>query len=224
MRPSLRSNVRDGRGRNKYNRRLGPKPNFSSIHRSYSSTHLSSHSSFPPHLDNEARIFFCRPRARPFRRCKSYPPRHGRTRLPDLPSPMLPSFLSSYLRSSTHLTKLTPTLDALVAAAGPEGQLPAARVIPLIQQLTVALNTASAQLAANPPGGVIVTDEVLAQLIQNVLDDLNTALNTLVSKLGLDGLLTPLDAAVVGLLKLAGSRYTSSTGSYIRHKCNTIVT
>ncbi|KAF8186978.1 hypothetical protein K438DRAFT_1023204 [Mycena galopus ATCC 62051] len=95
---------------------------------------------------------------------------------------------------------LTPTLDALVAAAGPEGQLPSASVIPLVQQLTAALNTASAQLAANPPGDMTVTDEVLAQLIQNVLDDLNTALNTLVPKLGLDGLLTPLDAAVAGLL------------------------
>ncbi|KAF8186876.1 hypothetical protein K438DRAFT_1765053 [Mycena galopus ATCC 62051] len=63
-----------------------------------------------------------------------------------------------------------------------------------------ALNTASAQLAANPPGDMTVTDEVLAQLIKNVLDDLNTALNTLVPKLGLDGLLTPLDAAVAGLL------------------------
>ncbi|KAF8186905.1 hypothetical protein K438DRAFT_2019623 [Mycena galopus ATCC 62051] len=71
---------------------------------------------------------------------------------------------------------LTPTPDALVAAAVPEGQLPSASVIPSLtlvsEKLTAALNTMSAQLAANPPGDITIADEVL--------DDLNTALNTLV--------------------------------------------
>ncbi|KAJ7819205.1 hypothetical protein B0H14DRAFT_3147570, partial [Mycena olivaceomarginata] len=43
-------------------------------------------------------------------------------------------------------------------------------------------------------------DEDLANLINEILDDVNTALNKLVPKLGLDGLLTPVDAAVSGLL------------------------
>ncbi|KAF8186914.1 hypothetical protein K438DRAFT_1973113 [Mycena galopus ATCC 62051] len=95
---------------------------------------------------------------------------------------------------------VTPTLDTLVTTAGPSGQLDTASVVPLVENLTAALNTAGAALASNPAGDMGATDQDLATLIQNVLDDLNTALNTLVPKLGLDGILSPLDAAISGLL------------------------
>ncbi|KAJ7760801.1 hypothetical protein B0H14DRAFT_3895692 [Mycena olivaceomarginata] len=95
---------------------------------------------------------------------------------------------------------LTPTLLAIIAASGPAGQLPTSSVVPLLDQLTAALNIASTQLASNAPGDMGANDEDLADLIHDVLDDVNTALNKLVPKLGLDGLLTPVDAAVSGLL------------------------
>ncbi|KAJ6487781.1 hypothetical protein C8R45DRAFT_1144179 [Mycena sanguinolenta] len=98
------------------------------------------------------------------------------------------------------IVAVTPTLAAIVAAAGPDGQLPSSSVVPLVEKLTDALNTAGAQLAATPPGDMGATDEALAQLIKQVLDDLNTALNTLVPKLGLNGILSPLDAALASLL------------------------
>ncbi|KAJ7359577.1 hypothetical protein DFH08DRAFT_952693 [Mycena albidolilacea] len=78
---------------------------------------------------------------------------------------------------------LTPTLLAIIAASGPAGQLPISSV-----------------LASNAPGDMGANDEDLADLIHDVLDDVNTALSKLVPKLGLDGLLTPVDAAVYGLL------------------------
>ncbi|KAJ7725598.1 hypothetical protein B0H14DRAFT_2641285 [Mycena olivaceomarginata] len=95
---------------------------------------------------------------------------------------------------------LTPTLLAIIAASGPAGQLPTSSVVPLLDQLTAALNIANTQLASNAPGDMGANDEDLADLIHDVLDDVNTALNKLVPKLGLDGLLTPVDAAVSGLL------------------------
>ncbi|KAJ7858755.1 hypothetical protein B0H13DRAFT_2356425 [Mycena leptocephala] len=72
---------------------------------------------------------------------------------------------------------ITPRIAAIVAGAGPEGQLPTASVIPLLGNLAI-----------------------LAKLVEDTLDDVNTALNTLVPKLGLDAVLTPLDGALTGLL------------------------
>ncbi|KAJ7359536.1 hypothetical protein DFH08DRAFT_1038382 [Mycena albidolilacea] len=95
---------------------------------------------------------------------------------------------------------LTPTLLAIIASSGPAGQLPTSSVVPLLDELTDALNTATAQLSTNAPGDMGANDEDLANLINEILDDVNTALNKLVAKLGLDGLLTPVDAAVSGLL------------------------
>ncbi|KAJ7790555.1 hypothetical protein B0H14DRAFT_3891135 [Mycena olivaceomarginata] len=95
---------------------------------------------------------------------------------------------------------LTPTLLAIVASSGPAGQLPTSSVVPLLDELTDALNTATAQLSTNGPGDMGANDEDLANLIKKTLDGVNTALNKLVPKLGLNGLLTPVDAAVSGLL------------------------
>ncbi|KAJ7760804.1 hypothetical protein B0H14DRAFT_3165748 [Mycena olivaceomarginata] len=95
---------------------------------------------------------------------------------------------------------LTPALLAIVTSAGPEGQVPTSSVVPLLDQLTDALNTATSQLSTNAPGDMGANDEDLANLINEILNNVNTALNTLVPKLGLDGLLTPVDAAVSGLL------------------------
>ncbi|KAJ7359528.1 hypothetical protein DFH08DRAFT_801320 [Mycena albidolilacea] len=50
------------------------------------------------------------------------------------------------------------------------------------------------------PGDMGANDEDLANLINEILDDVNGALNKLIPKLGLDGLLTPVDTAVSGLL------------------------
>ncbi|KAJ6558055.1 hypothetical protein B0H19DRAFT_1070630 [Mycena capillaripes] len=73
---------------------------------------------------------------------------------------------------------ILPGIAAIVAGAGIEGQSPTASIIPLLERLATALDTATTQLAA----------------------DVNDALNTLVPKLGLDAILTPLDAALTGLL------------------------
>ncbi|KAJ7858723.1 hypothetical protein B0H13DRAFT_2283011 [Mycena leptocephala] len=100
---------------------------------------------------------------------------------------------------------ITPGIAAIVASAGPEGQLPTASVIPLLENLAVALNTATSQLAAVPPGDMGADDEILAKLVEDTLDDANTALNTLVPKLGLDAVLTPLDGALTGLLTALGT-------------------
>ncbi|KAJ7827024.1 hypothetical protein B0H14DRAFT_1241871 [Mycena olivaceomarginata] len=95
---------------------------------------------------------------------------------------------------------LMPTLLAIIASSGPAGQLPTSSVVPLLDELTDALNTATTQLSTNAPGDMGANDEDLANLINEILDDVNTALNKLVPKLGLNGLLTPVDAAVSGLL------------------------
>ncbi|KAJ7674378.1 hypothetical protein B0H14DRAFT_2656675 [Mycena olivaceomarginata] len=50
------------------------------------------------------------------------------------------------------VTGLTPTLFAIIASSGPAGQLPTSSVMPLLGQLTDALNTATAQLSTNTPG------------------------------------------------------------------------
>ncbi|KAJ7507128.1 hypothetical protein B0H11DRAFT_191936 [Mycena galericulata] len=96
------------------------------------------------------------------------------------------------------VTALTPGLDAIPAAEGAEGQT--GSVAPLLDQLVAALDTATSSLATLSPGDMGAADQDLATLIENVLDDLNTALNKLVPKLGLNGLLTPVDGALSGLL------------------------
>ncbi|KAJ7608416.1 hypothetical protein FB45DRAFT_877273 [Roridomyces roridus] len=93
---------------------------------------------------------------------------------------------------------LTPGLESIAASMGPEGQ--AGAVAPLIESLVEDLNTATASLASLGPGDMGAADVDLAKLIQNVLDDVNTALNTLIPQLGLDGVLAPVDGALSGLL------------------------
>ncbi|KAJ6470587.1 hypothetical protein C8R47DRAFT_1222493 [Mycena vitilis] len=95
---------------------------------------------------------------------------------------------------------ISPGLNAIVAASGPEGQLPSASVVPLLQQLAEALSTSTEQLAAVGPGNMGAADEVIGKLVETILNDVNDALNKLVPKLGLNGVLTPLDGALTGLL------------------------
>ncbi|KAJ7016006.1 hypothetical protein C8F04DRAFT_1408174 [Mycena alexandri] len=97
---------------------------------------------------------------------------------------------------------ITPGLGAIPAGEGPQGQ--AGEVAPLIEALIVALNNATSQLSALPAGDMGGADADIAGLVEEILDDVNTALNGLVPKLGLDGLLTPLDAALTGLLTTLG--------------------
>ncbi|KAJ7778197.1 hypothetical protein B0H16DRAFT_880345 [Mycena metata] len=97
---------------------------------------------------------------------------------------------------------ITPGLTAIAAGEGAEGQ--AGETAPLIEALIVALNNATSQLSALPAGDMGGADADIANLVEEVLDDVNTALNGLVPKLGLDGLLTPLDAALTGLLTTLG--------------------
>jgi hypothetical protein len=103
----------------------------------------------------------------------------------------------------------------------------------------VALNEATTALATVTPGDAGASDEDLAKLVEDILDvscclllghlpsystgmlqAVNTALNKLVPKLGLNGVLAPLDAAVTSLvfgldtvlpsvLALVGSMYVS---------------
>ncbi|KAJ7790548.1 hypothetical protein B0H14DRAFT_3569270 [Mycena olivaceomarginata] len=94
---------------------------------------------------------------------------------------------------------VTPTLlpiVAIIASSGPADQLPTSSVVPLLDDVTGALNTATARLSTNAPGAQDANDEDP----RTRSSDVNTALNKLVPKLGLDGLLTPMDAAVSGLL------------------------
>jgi hypothetical protein len=110
-------------------------------------------------------------------------------------------------------------MAAIVTSAGPEGELPTSSIVPLLGQLTNALNIPTSQLSTNTPRDMGANDEDLANFINEILDvnfsafgsppssclqvilqDLNTTLNTLVPKLGLNGLLTPVDTAVLGLL------------------------
>ncbi|KAJ7359539.1 hypothetical protein DFH08DRAFT_1038400 [Mycena albidolilacea] len=119
--------------------------------------------------------------------------------------PTPPSFPSPSWHCSKHLKKRlpdsrTPFVLAIIASSGPAGQLPTSSVVPLLDELTGALNTATVQLSTNAPGDMSANDEDLANLINEILDDVNAALNKLVPKLGLDELLTPVDATVTGLL------------------------
>ncbi|KAJ6504344.1 hypothetical protein C8R47DRAFT_1067256 [Mycena vitilis] len=101
---------------------------------------------------------------------------------------------------NTAVQAITPGLNTIVAASGPAGQLPSASVVPLLQQLAEALSTSTAQLAAVGPGNMGAADEVIGKLVETILNDVNDALNKLVPKLGLNGVLTPLDGALTGLL------------------------
>ncbi|KAJ7611302.1 hypothetical protein FB45DRAFT_1065956 [Roridomyces roridus] len=93
---------------------------------------------------------------------------------------------------------LTPGLESIAASMGPEGQ--AGAVAPLIESLVEDLNTATASLASLTPGDMGAADADLAKLVENVLDDVNIALNKLIPQLGLDGVLAPVDGALSGLL------------------------
>ncbi|KAJ7507143.1 hypothetical protein B0H11DRAFT_1903131 [Mycena galericulata] len=75
----------------------------------------------------------------------------------------------------------------------------------LSQNLCLDANRFYASLLRSPhsPGDVGAADQDLATLVENVLDefpfdDLTTALNKLVPKLGLDGLLSPIEGALTG--------------------------
>ncbi|KAJ7666031.1 hypothetical protein DFH06DRAFT_1323178 [Mycena polygramma] len=93
-----------------------------------------------------------------------------------------------------------PGLDTIVASSGPEGQPPSASVVPLLAQLKDGLTTATQQLAAVSPGDMGAADQVIGKTVETLLNDVNDALNKLVTKLGLDAVLTPLDGALTGLL------------------------
>ncbi|KAJ7500009.1 hypothetical protein FB451DRAFT_1162409 [Mycena latifolia] len=85
---------------------------------------------------------------------------------------------------------------------GPAGS--AGSVAPLLTELADALNTATTSLASLSPGDAGAANEDIATLVASILDSVNTSLNKLVPKLGLDGLLTPLDGALTGLLTSLG--------------------
>ncbi|KAJ7493803.1 hypothetical protein FB451DRAFT_1551152 [Mycena latifolia] len=93
---------------------------------------------------------------------------------------------------------ILPGIDTIVAAEGPAGS--AGSVAPLLTELTEALNTATTSLASLSPGDAGAANEDIANLVADTLDAVNTALNKLVPKLGLNGLLTPVDGALTGLL------------------------
>jgi hypothetical protein len=59
---------------------------------------------------------------------------------------------------------------AIIASSGPAGQLPTSSVVPLLDELTDALNTATTQLSTNAPGDMGANDEDLANLINEILD------------------------------------------------------
>ncbi|KAJ7686616.1 hypothetical protein B0H14DRAFT_2654195 [Mycena olivaceomarginata] len=102
------------------------------------------------------------------------------------------------------MTTLKEAVTRVMPTLGPEGELPTSSVAPLLGQLTNALNIPTSQLSTNAPRDMGANDEDLANLINEIIDvilqDVNTTLNTLVPKLGLDGLLTPVDIAVLGSL------------------------
>ncbi|KAJ7127938.1 hypothetical protein C8R44DRAFT_733337 [Mycena epipterygia] len=93
---------------------------------------------------------------------------------------------------------ILPGIDSIVAAEGPAGDF--GSVAPLLTKLTEALNTATTSLASLSPGDAGAANEDIAKLVEDILDAVNTALNKLVPKLGLNGLLTPVDGALAGLL------------------------
>ncbi|KAJ7286950.1 hypothetical protein C8J57DRAFT_1282405 [Mycena rebaudengoi] len=99
---------------------------------------------------------------------------------------------------------LTPGLETIVIASGPLGQT--GSVVPLVQEL------ATTALATVTPGDAGASDEDLAKarrgyfgrellfIARSFAFAVNTALNKLVPKLGLNGVLAPLDAAVTSLV------------------------
>ncbi|KAJ7826974.1 hypothetical protein B0H14DRAFT_2595497 [Mycena olivaceomarginata] len=93
---------------------------------------------------------------------------------------------------------------AIIASLGLAGQLTTSSIVPLLDNLMEALNTATAQLSGNVSGDQGANNEDLANLITEILDvnlqDINTAPNRLVPKLGLDGLPTPADTTISDLL------------------------
>ncbi|KAJ7676196.1 hypothetical protein B0H17DRAFT_1207470 [Mycena rosella] len=93
---------------------------------------------------------------------------------------------------------ILPGLDSIVIAEGLADS--AGSVAPLLTELTDALNTATTSLATPSPGDAGGANEDIATLVASILDGVNTALNKLVPKLGLDGLFTPVDGALTGLL------------------------
>ncbi|KAJ7906332.1 hypothetical protein B0H13DRAFT_2274132 [Mycena leptocephala] len=93
--------------------------------------------------------------------------------------------------------------DALIARQN-AGTVPSTSVLTVnavFQILNVAVEAITPGIACCvPPGDMGADDQILAKLVEDTLDDANTALNTLVPKLGLDAVLTPLDGALTGLL------------------------
>ncbi|KAJ7771025.1 hypothetical protein DFH07DRAFT_953650 [Mycena maculata] len=90
------------------------------------------------------------------------------------------------------VTALKPGLET-IATSDSGGQT--GNVAPLLSELTDALNTATASLAHSPGDAGAATTRA-----HDIHQDLNTALNGLVTELGLDNLLTPVDMALSGLL------------------------
>ncbi|KAJ7902714.1 hypothetical protein B0H14DRAFT_3123145 [Mycena olivaceomarginata] len=114
-------------------------------------------------------------------------------------------FVAANMNGRVHdaLSSKGKKMSRTIASSGPAGQLPTSSVVPLLVDRTGALNTATAQLSTNAPGDQGANDEDLANLINEILDitigqDVNTALNKLVPKLGLDGLLTPVPSVEHG--------------------------
>lgn len=65
-------------------------------------------------------------------------------------------------------TRPNSSAETIVASSGPVGQT--GSIVPLVQQLTDALNTATASLATLSPGDAGAANEDLATLVENVLD------------------------------------------------------
>ncbi|KAJ7702774.1 hypothetical protein B0H17DRAFT_1194647 [Mycena rosella] len=92
---------------------------------------------------------------------------------------------------------ISPGLNSTVAAEGPAGS--AGSIAPLLIELTN-LNTATTSLSTLSPGDTEAANQDVAIIVASILDGVNTALNKLIPKLGLDGLLTSVDGALTGLL------------------------
>jgi hypothetical protein len=58
---------------------------------------------------------------------------------------------------------------AIIASSGPADQLPTSSAAPLLDDLTGALNTATARLSTNAPGAQGANDEDPANLINEIL-------------------------------------------------------
>ncbi|KAJ7826976.1 hypothetical protein B0H14DRAFT_2595499 [Mycena olivaceomarginata] len=107
------------------------------------------------------------------------------------------------------IVRVTPTLHVCTIHLKTKilvlSQLPTSSVVPLLNDLTGVLNTATAQPSTNAPGDQGTNNKDLTKLINKILDitigqGMNSTLNKPISKLGVDGLLTPVDAAVSSLL------------------------